>query len=106
MQPWRWWLQRRRQAAADAELRARLHAAWRSPSCPVCGAPAGRACAEEFDPAARDGLVCINRRPRVLIHAARMAAAITSGAADRDWTVTQFGSGHVPAILTKQEVRI
>jgi hypothetical protein len=32
-----------------------------------------------------------------------MAAAITSGAADRDWTVAQFGSGHVPAILTRQE---
>ena len=106
MQPWRWRLQLRVGRGLTPALRARLHAAWRSPSCPVCGAPAGRACAEEFDPAARDGLVCINRRPRVLIHAARMAAAITSGAADRDWTVTQFGSGHVPAILTKQEVRI
>jgi hypothetical protein len=99
------WPWRRRLSAADAELRARLHAAWQSPSCPVCGAPAGRACAATFDPDAVDGLVCISRRPRVLIHAARMAEAVTSGAADQDWTVTQFGSGHVPAILIRQEAR-
>jgi hypothetical protein len=83
--------------AQETVMRARLVRSWLSPQCRVCGAAAGVACDERGD--GPDGLVRVDRRPRLVVHSARMADAVAGDADGKAWTVAQFGRRTIPAVL-------
>jgi len=81
----------------DAAERAELTGTLLAAPCPDCPATPGSSC----DPMAENASppVLIGKHPLVVVHAARMSAAVASGAVTGEDVLAQFKPGTVPAEL-------